>query len=79
VFWKRLANSRGKHMPSKVPADYSNKIGAGLYEVLMVASSRFIINPISLTSFQRWVYMIATLQFNLQGLPSVPDIILIEM
>ncbi len=63
-------------MPSKVPADYSNKIGAGLYEALMVASSRFIINP---TSFQRWVYMIATLQFNLQGLPSVPDIILIEM
>jgi hypothetical protein len=45
----------------------------------MVASSRFIIDPISLTSFQRWVYMIATLQFNLQGLPSVPDIILIEM
>jgi hypothetical protein len=25
-------------MPSKVPADYSKKIGAGLYEALMVAS-----------------------------------------
>jgi hypothetical protein len=68
-----------KHMPSKVPTDYSKKIGAGLYEALMVPSSRFIIDPISLTSFQRWVYMIATLQFNLQGLPSVPDKILIEM
>ncbi len=66
-------------MPSKVPSDYSKKIGAGLHEALMVESSRFIIDPISLTSFQRCVYMIATLQFNLQGLPSVPDIILIEM